>query len=1556
MLDLIKDSSETFISEYTKLLNIGAILDAMANVKIFNDAGLNDYEEGFNLIVNEIDGYGETMDLTRDALQDVGRYVSVNLPTKDKWAPGDWFKANILLASADDDEVDFDELLYDCLDEAEALYADDYDLYVAKLTVCRAFDIDELSTDYDEWMAQYIDPYDAGDAMIGNLNTIAASAKDDFIEAIAADENSVKAMLTTMQESFTDMTVSGYFDTVLDDTHLGGYGDTADWNTYSDTHSFDYVVDDSDGDGSVNTSAVIYTNAPGGSGQVSNVIDVLNEIYYIVEQLEFTTAIISANTKEGNAPLTVTFDALDSYDPTEYTIQDSQYHWDLGGNGLSEMMAAVGGDAFYTAEDDKVGPSVSYTYEEPGTYRVALRVDSNSPEEVASGISYMSIKVNSPSSIINLTAQVQLESDATPEDVSEEDEWEVTGEQAKAGVIFDASATTDGDGNADTIVSFDWDFGDGEKSSGESSTATYYYSAEGEYDFVLEVTDQNGVTDRKNLIVVVASPAADINYADSDFDGVGEINDTIWFSAAESVTDNGTIENYTWTVSKDGSVIETEETNYDNSTEPTEWEYKFTEPGEYTVGVSVVDSNNLTNDDSIDVTIDTNEPAAAFDFETPDETHPNRIHFDATESYDVDDYNASNNTYGNEGLTYEWSIDGTEGTDYDFVEVTDAYSEKPVIDFYAAQDWEVTLTVYNNYDGDLQKSGIYTRKVSVDSILSIESEIDGSAAVILDAEGAAEITLNLTSNVGVSYEVDWADSGEKETIPVTTVGATQTVVHKYDAPGTYPVNIIVYDESNATNKMTRNVYIGNGETPIPIINVYVDNVESADANEVTGTRISEFRFEGGDSIDVDGNVINERDSYTWDFGDGANLASGERNTHKYDEVGAYEVKLTVVSPSDRTKSSSAIITLNIEDAAPEIYSFTAQLDPLEEDLITPVTIDFTVNADDEDGTIESYKFWYFDVSNSSESLNTQISSDGTTSLTISTNGITGETTTYGFAVEITDDENNTVSSLDELTDAQQPTMEIENGTNIPPVADFTVSKTSVMKDDTVTFNSSSYDEDGEIRYYNWDLEGDGFTEDGWTQESSVTYTYETVAKDGIQVRLKVKDDLSATDTSDAITIYVDTDTKDPAAQFNFMVNPDNSNPLEMAFYDSSYVDPDVEDETLAIVGWEWDFDLATSTDDNDDPDDDVDSIEQYPIYSYTAPGTYEVRLIVTDSEGNTGEISRDVEVASIPGPEADFEHSVPDEEDWLTVEFDDNSGFGEVVEGASIVKWIWEFDLGNDSDGLGTQIDDLVTITDASQYPYTYTYDLENYTSVDGEEIITLEPTVQLTVTDYLGRESVAITEKLTLKEPKLTDLTSYFWSDLGDTNNNIYLELEDLDNITDEDPLNDSVDIPLYFGAYGVSGTAYFCIDQDDDFNSNHDDDGLSSDDCDPVTFSGAGVPLETIHEITANENGDADGGYTSIHFQRGWAGPSGQNTMQLTVTDDGTEDDSTRVITSEILVQFEDIPEEEDETIPGATSMLPVTNMEALYILAIAFFFTLIGAKIYIGQGVSETLDLDS
>ena len=178
--------------------------------------------------------------------------------------------------------------------------------------------------------------------------------------------------------------------------------------------------------------------------------------------------------------------------------------------------------------------------------------------------------------------------------------------------------------------------------------------------------------------------------------------------------------------------------------------------------------------------------------------------------------------------------------------------------------------------------------------------------------------------------------------------------------------------------------------------------------------------------------------------------------------------------------------------------------------------------------------------------------------------------------------------------------------NAAPVATFTSTASGL----TATVDGSgSTDSDGSIAGYSWNF-GDGTTATGAT--ASRTYT----AGGTYTVRLTVTDDKGATGTTTkAVTVQA------PAAP--------NAAPVAAFTSATSGLTVTVDgsgstDSDGSIAGYSWDFgDGGTAT-------------GATASRTYTAGGTYTVRLTVTDDKGATGTTTKAVTVTSPPGPAAPF--------------------------------------------------------------------------------------------------------------------------------------------------------------------------------------------------------------------------------------------------------------------------------------------------------------------------------
>ncbi len=153
-------------------------------------------------------------------------------------------------------------------------------------------------------------------------------------------------------------------------------------------------------------------------------------------------------------------------------------------------------------------------------------------------------------------------------------------------VDFDGSGSTDGDG---TIVSYLWDFGDGNTSA--SMMATHTYAQAGSFQVSLTVTDDDGLSDSAltNIQVtnMLPTPVLEISNASSSYD----IGESIFFIGSNSTDPDGNIVSYQWEFGNGAT---------SSSMDP---EYAYASAGTYTVTLTVTDNAGSANSTDVMVTI-----------------------------------------------------------------------------------------------------------------------------------------------------------------------------------------------------------------------------------------------------------------------------------------------------------------------------------------------------------------------------------------------------------------------------------------------------------------------------------------------------------------------------------------------------------------------------------------------------------------------------------------------------------------------------------------------------------------------------------------------------------------------------------------------------------------------------------------------------------------------------------------------------------------------------------------------------------------------------------------
>ena len=209
-------------------------------------------------------------------------------------------------------------------------------------------------------------------------------------------------------------------------------------------------------------------------------------------------------------------------------------------------------------------------------------------------------------------------------------------------MFFDATGSTDPDGQ---IVSYAWNFGDGNTSTGD--TTSNVFTTPGTYNVELIVTDDSAASD-SFVVAVVVSPADSNQAPIATFTATpptGAAPLSVFFDGTGSTDPDGQIVSYAWNFG-DGNTSTGDTTSN-----------VFTTPGTYNVELIVTDDSAASDTFVVAVVVspaDSNQaPIATFTATPTVGTPPLLVAFDASGSSDAD----------GQIVSYAWDFgDGTTAT------------------------------------------------------------------------------------------------------------------------------------------------------------------------------------------------------------------------------------------------------------------------------------------------------------------------------------------------------------------------------------------------------------------------------------------------------------------------------------------------------------------------------------------------------------------------------------------------------------------------------------------------------------------------------------------------------------------------------------------------------------------------------------------------------------------------------------------------------------------------------------------------------------------------------
>ncbi len=296
-----------------------------------------------------------------------------------------------------------------------------------------------------------------------------------------------------------------------------------------------------------------------------------------------------------------------------------------------------------------------------------------------------------------------------------------------------------------------------------------------------------------------------------------------------------------------------------------------------------------------------------------------------------------------------------------------------------------------------------------------------------------------------------------------------------------------------------------------------------------------------------------------------------------------------------------------------------------------------------------------------------------------------------------------------------------------PVAAFVGSPTLGSAPLTVAFTDQST---GSITAWAWDFDNNGVA-DSTTPNPSYTYT----AAGSYTVKLTVTGPGGTDDEVKSGYITVTAPVKPVAA---FTGTPTSgSAPLNVQFTDQSSNNP---------TSWKWEYKKGSGSWTQF-------STAQNPSYTFTATGTYSIRLKATNAAGsNTATKTNYVTVTSLPAPVAAFSATPTSGTAPLIVQFTDEST-------NNPTSWKWEYrKLTGSWIQFSTEQDPAYTFPDAGVYSIRLTATNAGGSDTDTKSfcltVLPSRPIAIFTQDKYLGRAPLTVQ----FSDRSMNEPTSWAW------------------------------------------------------------------------------------------------------------------------------------------------------------------------------------------------------
>ena len=958
------------------------------------------------------------------------------------------------------------------------------------------------------------------------------------------------------------------------------------------------------------------------------------------------------------------------------------------------------------------GENVTHTFTDNGNYTITLTV---TDDDGAATSSTLDITVNNLAPVIT----------------------EIVGEtEVLEGDEISYRAIASDSGN-DTLT-YSWDFGDGSEIQ-QGADVTHTFTDNGNYTIALTVTDDDGAATTSTIDVTVNNVAPTI----TEILGNTEVSEgeEATYSAIASDAGNDTL-TYSWDFGDGSESVEGESITH-----------VFTDNGEYTITLSVTDSDGAATSSTLDVTVNNLAPVIT---EIVGDTNIN-------EGQEVS-YSAIASDAGNDTLTYSWDFgDGStvEGTDV-------------IHTFTDNGNYTITLTVGDD-DGATATS---TLDVTVNNVAPTITEIIGNTDINEGEEVSYTAIASDSGNDTLSYNWNFGDGSE------TVEGAT--VTHTFTDNGNYTIILTVTDDDDASTTFTEDIVVNN---VAPTITEIIGETQVNEGEEVSYTAIASdpgndtltYNWDFGDGITVEGidvahtftdngsytitlsvrdddgatatqtldvlvsNVapvideiigstnVNEGDevsysaiaddsgndtlTYNWDFGDGV-IASGESVTHTFADNGSYTITLSVRDDDGATATQT--LDVLVSNVAPVIDEIIGSTNVNEGDEVS-----YSAIADDSGNDTLTYSWNFGDgVTAIGENVTHTFSDDGN----------------YTVTLTVTDDDGATATS----------TLDVVVNNLAPVITSFT-GDSEIDEGEVASFGVIATDEGNDTLTYAWDF-GDGSET---VEGESVDHLFVDNGLYNVSVTV-TDDDGSVATQSLTITVNNVTPVIDPWS------DQENDEGEEVRF-NATFSDPGRLDNHTV----EWDFgdgsEIVTETINSSQ----LTTYNLEQTHTYSDDGIYTATLTITDSDGAVATNTMTVTVNNTAPAISNLTG------DTNVLEGASASFRADATDGGNdTLTYSWDF--GDGKDAMGTDVTHI--FSDNGEYTVTLTVTDDDGAATASTIDITVNnvaPSIDSLNGDTNVNEGEVANFNAVVSDPGSDELT-YNW-DFGDGSESLSVTSEQL-------------------------------------------------------------------------------------------------------------------------------------------------------------------------------------